>query len=412
MIHKLPFLKTDGTDIVDANGRRVVLKGVSLGGWLMMEGYMFGGRNIAERMLKESIEKALGRDALDDFIRSFRDTFVREEDVKTIKGWGANCIRIPFNYRLIEFEDRPFSLNEEGLEYLDRAIGWCQKHGIYCILDMHAAPGSQNPAWHSDSSGAVELFASEVNRDRYFRLWHFLATRYKDVSAVAGYDVLNEPVLPFHQEYILKDLYEKVTGEIRDVDKKHIIFLEGNFWAQKLDFLGKPRDPNTAYSIHTYAPLNFTHNYIPGLRYPGKAYSITWNKEAFSLLARPYRAFAEASGVPLYMGEFGVNARGGYYGEYEWVDDMISIFEKNGMSWTYWTYKTVANYALPDGIFRYTDNPPWVHREGPVSGCETFPGLWAKEKGRMIFSWRTESFEPNGKLLSVLRKHFRGTKKK
>lgn len=401
------YLKVKGTRIVDASGDPVMLRGVNLGGWLMMEGYMLFGRNIPEKAFRESFGRALGKDSLDDFTRSFRDTFIREEDIRTIKSWGANCVRIPFNYRLIEFEDRPFSLNEEGLSYLNRAVKWCEEHELYCILDMHAAPGSQNNAWHSDSYGTTELFSNEFNIDRYLRLWHFLAELYKDSNAVAGYDVLNEAVVPFLSESVLKDLYRRVTKEIRDADTKRIIFLEGNFWAQRLDFLGKPEDANTVYSIHNYAPLDFTHNYKPGLYYPGKAYSIIWNKKRFEIMAKPYRLFMEYNDVPLFMGEFGVNARDGHYGEVKWVEDMLDIFRDNGMHWTYWTYKTVANHAFPDGIYRYLDNPPWVNRQGPVYGWETYASLWPREKGRMTFSWRTENFTLNEKLCDVLKKGFK-----
>ena len=131
MTQKLPFLKVKGTQIVDSSGTPVMLRGVNLGGWLMMEGYMLAGRNIPEKAFKESFEKALGRDALEDFTRSFRDIFIQEEDIKTIKSWGATCVRIPFNYRLIEFEERPYSLNEEGLRYLNNAVKWCEEHGLY-----------------------------------------------------------------------------------------------------------------------------------------------------------------------------------------------------------------------------------------------------------------------------------------
>ena len=206
MAERLSFLRTDRGRIIDEAGRAVVLKGVALGGWLMMEGYMLGGRNIPERAFKEEFAKALGKDALDDFTRSFRDTFIRESDIKDIKDWGANCVRVPFNYRLIEFEKRPFGLNEEGLAHLDRVVEWCGKYALYCVLDMHAAPGAQNPDWHSDCSGKPELFTNNLNKERYLRLWHFIAERYKDSSAVAGYDILNEPVVNIKHEAVIKDL--------------------------------------------------------------------------------------------------------------------------------------------------------------------------------------------------------------
>lgn len=407
MIKKLPFLKVSGTKIVDEAGKPVLLRGVALGGWLMMEGYMTGGRNTAEKLFKAEFEKTLGRDALDDFVRSYRSTYITEDDIKTIKSWGANCIRIPFNYRLIEHEDRPYSLNSEGLEFLDNAVKWCEKHSIYCILDMHAAPGAQNQDWHSDCpAGKPELFTDESNRDRYYRLWYFLASHYKDVSAIAGYDILNEPVVPLLEERGVKDLYVKATKEIRDIGDKHIIFLEGNLWAQRIDFLGRPSDTNTAYSIHVYPPTDFTFNFERDSRYPGKSQGLTWNKKTFELMAKPYRMFVDFAKVPLYVGEFGVNARDGVYGENEWVEDVTDVFDKNNLHWTYWTYKTIANAVYPDGIYRYVKNPAWVNRQGPVSGWETFRSLWKNERNKIIDSWRTENFESNDKLLSVLKKYW------
>lgn len=406
MPDKLPFLKVNKTDIVDDAGKPVILKGVSLGGWLMMEGYMLCGRNIPERSFKEEFKKALGEDALDEFTRSFRDIFIQKSDIRKIKEWGANCIRVPFNYRLIEFEDRPFSLNEEGLEYLDRIVEWCIKHSLYCILDMHAAPGAQNQDWHADCSGKPEFFTSEVNKDRYLRLWHFIADRYKDISAIAGYDVLNEPVVNIANEGIVKDLYGRVTKEIRDADKRHIIFLEGNQWAVRLGFLGKPSDANTAYSAHAYPPADYVQNWARGLSYPGKVYGIMWSRESFEALAEPYREFVDECEVPLYIGEFGINWRDGCYGELKWVHDALDIFKKHGFSWTYWTYKTVANSVFPDGVYRYLENPPWVNRQGPLCGWETFYHLWPKEKGRIMSSWRTENFTRNDKLYGLLKKYF------
>lgn len=403
---QLPFLKINKGSIVDETGKPVMLKGVALGGWLMMEGYMLCGRNIPEKEFKESFEKALGKEALNDFTRSFRDTFIREEDIRTIKDWGANCVRIPFNYRLIEFEDRPFSLNDEGLNYLDRAIRWCEKYGLYCILDMHAAPGAQNPDWHSDCAREPQFFSDSFNQDRYLRLWYFLADRYKDVSAVAGYDVLNEPVVKLRQEAEVKNLYQKVTSEIRDADKKHIIFLEGTGWAVRLKFLGKPMDDNTAYSIHVYIPTEFTFNWDVGLHYPGKCYKIMWNKNTLDALAKPYRRLIDKRGVPLYVGEFGVNCRDGYYGELQWVKDVLYIFEKHHFHWTYWTYKTVANAVFPDGVYRYVKNSPWVNRKGPVTGWENLYSLWPKTRNRIINSWKTEDFQRNDKLYSLLKRYF------
>src|SRR5437899_2375662 len=39
----LPFLRADGSRIVDASGSPVLLKGCNLGNWLLLEPWMFGG---------------------------------------------------------------------------------------------------------------------------------------------------------------------------------------------------------------------------------------------------------------------------------------------------------------------------------------------------------------------------------
>ncbi|MCK9615502.1 MAG: hypothetical protein M0R48_08365, partial [Candidatus Omnitrophica bacterium] len=97
------------------------LKGVNLGSWLLMEGYILGGRNIAESIFKQNFKKTNGTAALCEFERLFRDNFIKEEDFKNIAQMGANCIRLPFNYRLIK---------TNGLSYLKKALMLADKYDI------------------------------------------------------------------------------------------------------------------------------------------------------------------------------------------------------------------------------------------------------------------------------------------
>lgn len=390
---RLPYLHTDKGRVVDDAGRRVALRGVALGGWLNMEGYMLCGRNIAESAFKAEFARLAGEEAVEDFTRSFRDNFITEIDIRTIKGWGANCVRLPVSHKVID----------EAIGYIDRAVEWCRRCGVYCILDLHAAPGAQNPDWHSDCVSEPRFFIGRSNREKFVDIWRFLAGRYKDESAVAGYDLLNEPIVPSGDEPELKALYERATGAIRDAGSRQIVFLEGTDWGARISFLGKPKDSNTAYSIHAYAPPEFTFNWEPGLRYPGRVEGRSWNLAAMAMLGRRYAGMIKQAGVPLYVGEFGVHWRDGHYGELDWARDMLYLFNKSGAHWTYWTYKTVANSVFPDGIFRYTKNSPWVNRKGPVTGWENFYHLWKPQRGNIIESWKTSSFTVNEKLLKLLR---------
>ena len=96
------MLKTKDNSIINSEGREVFLRGVNLGGWLMMEGYIFYGRNIPEKVFKAEFKKRYSRKELDNFTNLYRDNFIQESDFKNISSLGFNCIRLPFNYRLLE----------------------------------------------------------------------------------------------------------------------------------------------------------------------------------------------------------------------------------------------------------------------------------------------------------------------
>ncbi len=399
----MSFLRTKGQRIIDDRGREVRLRGVNLGGWLMMEAYFMFSPNLPVHRFERNFSKALGRRALEEFQREFRRNFIREEDFEVIRKLGCNCIRLPFHYRIVE----PASLKPGGrdLRYLDQAITWAKKRGIYVILDLHAAPGAQNHDWHSDSDGKALFWTSPRNQQRALKIWEFLAKRYKDESAVAGFDLLNETVLGAPAK--LNQFYRNAIARIRKVNRRHIIFVEGNNWAQDIACLDNFDDDNYALSIHNYEPLDFTFNFVPFLRYPLRRVKAPWNRQILTKNLQRYARIASQRNVPVFVGEFGVNAREGWYGEDRWLADTLDAYEKFEFHWTYWTFKAVKNYTFPDGLYSYRENPPWVHREGPVTGWDTYAGLWPKHKKQMVASWRTEAFTPNQQLIKVFKAHVR-----
>ena len=221
-----------------------------------------------------------------------------------------------------------------------------------------------------------------------------MAQRYKDKTTIAGYDLLNEAVL--EDTKLLNAFYKQLIKTIRRVDQNHILFVEGNRWAQDLECLEDFSDDNLAFSVHAYLPLEFTFNFVAHLQYPRET------KEILRKLSSGYAAFAQKKQRPVYVGEFGVNARQGLYGEDQWVKDILGCFQEFGFHWTYWTYKAVKNSVFPDGIFSYLENPPWVNRAGPRLGWDTYASLWPQRRKEMIESWKTEKFSLNTTILSAL----------
>lgn len=390
------MLKAQNNSIINSEGKEIFLHGVNLGGWLMMEGYILYGRNIAEKVFKSEFKKRWGQKELDNFTELYRDNFITESDFKNISSLGFNCIRLPFNYRLIE--------NKNGVGILKNAVRLCEKYNIFCILDMHAGPGSQNEDWHADSGGKADLWRDEKHREKFFKLWESLADIFKDQPMIAGYDVLNEPVIKTPDAgKVLRNFYIKTVERIRDIDKKHIIFLEGNIWSQALTDIGEPFTGNLSYSVHFYHPLEFTFNFQKGLKYPGDILGEYWDIGTIKKRLEGYYDYSRKWGVPIFVGEFGVNSRcQACYGELSWVKDTLECFKEFGFHWAYWTYKAIGNSVFPDGIYRYLANPPWINRQGPVYGFENFYTLWKDYKKDIVESWKTPNFTKEDALFNLL----------
>lgn len=393
------FLRTNKTKIISQGNKPVKLKGVNLGGWLMMEAYILYAPNFPAKKFRKEFSCALGKKALCSFEKEYRGSFIREADIKKISQLGFNCIRVPFNYRLIE--KTPYRYDQEGVRFLDRVIRWAKKYKIWVILDLHAAPGAQNHDWHSDSLGKAELWTKKENQDRTLALWEFLADRYKDEECVAGYDLLNEAVLA--NTKLLNRFYKKVIKRIRSVDKNHILFIEGNVWATDVDCLDRFDDDNYVLSIHNYAPFEFAFNFIPHSSYPFKSPQGGWNKKVTRRHLSQYKKISQKRDLPIFVGEFGVNARQGLFGEDRWLADVLKCFNDYGFHWTYWTYKAIKGGVMPDGIYSYVQNPPWVNRCGPLTGWDTYKQHWPSHQKAMIRSWHTEQFQVNKEILKVLK---------
>ena len=219
-------LTTKGTAIVDSNGQEVLLRGFGLGGWMNMENFITG-YPANEEAQRQAIRQVLGNDNYEFFFDRFLDYFFGRDDAQFIASLGLNLLRLPINYRHFESDMEPFVIKEEGFKHLDRVIELCAQQHIYTIIDLHALPGYQNQAWHSDNPTHQALFWQHKHfQDRVVHLWEAIANRYKGHPWVAGYNPINEPADP--SEAMIVPFYRRLYQAIRAIDPDHILFLEGN----------------------------------------------------------------------------------------------------------------------------------------------------------------------------------------
>ena len=104
------FLKTDGEIIVNENNEKVILRGFGLGGWLVLEGYMwnypgFGSTSV----LETEIENLIGSDKKKLFFEAYRENYINEKEIKFLADNGFNALRIPLHYKHFSSSKNSFS---------------------------------------------------------------------------------------------------------------------------------------------------------------------------------------------------------------------------------------------------------------------------------------------------------------
>ncbi|QGW65024.1 cellulase family glycosylhydrolase [Lysobacter soli] len=376
------FLRVDGTRIVDERGEPVILRGVGLGGWMLQEGYMLEMPGPGtQRSIRARIVDLIGEAKAEAFYQAWRDNHVTKADIDALAAWGFNHVRLPMHYALytapVSEEPVPGqqTWREEGFRRTDELLSWLKANGMTLVLDLHAAPGGQgNDLNIADRDPAApSLWDDAANRDKMVALWRRLAERYKDEPAVAAYDILNEPNWGFHDaadrngcmesgNAPLRELLQRTTRAIREVDTRHIVIVEGNCWGNNyrgvLD--AGPWDDNLVVSFHKY-----------------------WNGTGRDSLAEVL-ALRDRWKVPLYLGETGENSN-------DWYARTVALAEGEGIGWAAWPLKKI----------RY-NNPLQIE---PNAGYAQLLAYWAgngkrptadeAERALMTLATRDMRFEHN-----------------
>ena len=328
------LLKTSGQKIVNDKGENIQLRGLGLGGWMLQEGYMLKTADFAgpQYKIKEKIAELIGEDGMQEFYKAYLKNGITKQDIDFLAKAGFNSIRLPMHYNLytLPIEKEPVKGKdtwlEEGFKMTDDLLEWCKDNKIYLILDLHAAPGGQgNDVNISDNDKSKpSLWESEENQRKTIALWKKLADRYKNEPWIGGYDIINEPNINFTgknpngtdemSNAPLWKLQKDITDAIREVDQKHIIFIEGNGWGNNYNGLIPIWDKNMAFSFHKY-----------------------WNNNDDKTIQSALD-LREKHNIPIWLGETGENSN-------VWFTELIQLLDKHNIGYAFWPMKKIDNIA-------------------------------------------------------------------
>jgi len=295
------------------------------------------------------------------------ETRVVFDDFARMASYGADHVRLPVDFELIESPEPPHPLLESGLIYVDRAVAWARRAGLCLSLDLHKAPGMS-----FNTPDENEIWTRPDLQERFAAIWRGLAERYHGAEFDhVAFELLNEPTASGPQDW--NRLARTGLEAVRSVDAERTVLITSNSWGSvsMLPELEDFGDAHVIYTFHDYEPFIFTHQkaswvkhlvlldlevdyptVLPDLSEAAAAmpteemreqtlhYSgATLDKGRIEQHLKPALEFRERTGRPLYCGEFGVIRNAPIESQQRWLRDTVDLFEKHDIGWANWDYK-------------------------------------------------------------------------
>ncbi len=247
--------------LTNKKGKKI--RGVNLGGWLVLEKWMtpsvFEGLNATD---ETTYCVELGG-AAETRLKHHWQTFITRDDFAWLASIGINAVRIPIGHWIFganypyhrtygEYQ-HPFVVG--GIDILDQAFEWAEDLGLAIVLDLHAAPGCQNGFDNGGIKDVCEWHTDESYIDHSLWVLEQLAERYHGRPALHGIEVLNEPRWDVDTDLLKKyniDGYHRIRKYCQPEDVA-VVFHDGfRSYREYLGFMKVPEFDNVVFDIHRY----------------------------------------------------------------------------------------------------------------------------------------------------------------
>ena len=140
---------------------------------------------------------------------------------------------------------------------------------------------------------------------QFFAVWRHVGARYSNETAIAAYDILNEPPPTTPLSF-----YVNATAAIRAVDQRHICLWETEVPIEL---------PNVIYSPH----------------YPQDSLT-SYNATSLKVGIQQIVDYSRKWDVPVFIGEWGMQADSPSVAQY--IQDGLSLFDSYSISAAWWDY--------------------------------------------------------------------------
>eukprot|EP00929_Paragymnodinium_shiwhaense_P013080 TRINITY_DN120938_c0_g1_i1.p1 TRINITY_DN120938_c0_g1~~TRINITY_DN120938_c0_g1_i1.p1 ORF type:complete len:613 (-),score=126.15 TRINITY_DN120938_c0_g1_i1:255-2024(-) len=205
-------------------------KGVSLGGWLLLEPGpatpLFETHPDpdtkeemrCEWMLMKVLHKTLGKKKAAEVIEKHRQEHTTKKDFERIRDCGLNAVRLPFGYWVVTGPTRKDPYVGPGLEYIDRAVAWAEECGLQIVLDLHGCPGGESGeapcGFRQRAHEGHQWNWRKFRMEESLKVVEVIAKRYRNRKSVTGIAVCNEPCGEIPEKKLL-EYYARATDVVR-----------------------------------------------------------------------------------------------------------------------------------------------------------------------------------------------------
>ncbi|ESS71514.1 endoglucanase [Methyloglobulus morosus KoM1] len=239
------------------------LRGVNLGGWLVLEKWMtpsvFEGLNATD---ETTYCVELGG-AAETRLKHHWQTFITRDDFAWLANVGINAVRIPVGHWIFganypyhrTYGDYQYPFVQGGIDILDQAFQWAEDFNLAIILDLHAAPGCQNGFDNGGIKDVCEWHTDESYIQHSLWVLEKLAERYHGQTALHGIEVLNEPRWDVDTQLLKRyttEGYHRIRKYCKPEDVA-VVFHDGfRSYKEYLGFMKEAEFDNVVFDIHRY----------------------------------------------------------------------------------------------------------------------------------------------------------------
>ncbi|XP_043712913.1 probable glucan 1,3-beta-glucosidase A [Telopea speciosissima] len=287
------------------------------------------------------VTNGYGPDKAPQVMQEHWSTFIVEDDFKFISENGLNAVRIPVGWWIASDPNPPKPYVGGSLNALDNAFLWAQNYSVKVIIDLHAAPGSQNGYEHSSSrDGSQEWGNTDENIQQTVSVIDFLTARYAKNPSLLAVELINEPLAPGATLESLNKYYKAGYNAVRNHSSEAYVVLSNRIGSSDAkEFFPLASGLNgSVIDVHYY---NLFSDMFNNMTVQQNIDFIYTNRSA------QLNNITTSNGPLTFVGEWvaEMQVQGASKEDYQkFAKAQLEVYGNATFGWAYWALKNVNNH--------------------------------------------------------------------